>query len=560
MDIIRRESDRSLPLMGRLYASRGADPGGADAAPPLCEILPAGEGQMRGLDTAARIVADGVSGNQKIVIIGDYDADGGGGSAVAMMGLLALGAQAPAFLIPDRIRMGYGLSPALADQAKELGGEILVTVDNGIAAHDGVRRARSHGMAVVVTDHHLAPEVLPDADAIVNPNQPGCPFPSKALSGCGVMLYLLIRVRELLNQAGWFERMGITPPNLGTLCDVVALSTVGDMVPLDRNNRILVAHGLRRIRAGRARPGVNALLAIAKADPRFATANDFGFRCAPRINAAGRLEHMGTGVACLMAADEDTAYRYACDLDRINEERKALQRDMTEQAHVQLEDVACADGVVVYDSSWHEGVVGLVATKVRDAHYRPAVAFADADDGSLKGSGRSISGLHLRDLLAAMAMEPDSPILRMGGHAMAAGLSIRGDGLNAFTSAFARLCGEWMTDKDRRQLVMTDGELTPDEISLTNAAAIESGGPWGRGFDEPLFEGRFRVTGVRMMGGAGEHARYQLDAGGAQVEAVHFFCGDEPATLGHELNVTYRLDVNRWRGKQRLQLRVEDVL
>lgn len=549
MRVRQREIDPSLDLIERIFAARGEDPAHARAQPQLKDLLLPGD--MKGMAPAARAVAEFVRAGKRITIAGDYDCDGGGGTAVGVLGLTYLGAKNVRFLVPDRITMGYGLSPQLADMAAELGTDLLITVDNGIAAHAGVARARSHGMAVVVTDHHLAGPDLPAADFIVNPNQPGCGFASKNISGCGVMFYLVAAVRSVLG-------MGDKP--LNWLLDIVALSTVADVVKLDRNNRILVGAGINRIRAGRARPGVAALFRAAGASMDFCTAADFGFKLGPRLNAAGRLDDMTIGINCLIADDPGIAAGHAALLDGWNRERRKVEASMREEAAAQVEVGKINAGIVVASDEWHEGVVGLVAGRLKEAHHRPTIAFTRAHDGSLKGSARSIPGFHIRDALAQIQANAGDLIQKFGGHAMAAGLSVRADGLDDFTQRFIAVCESQLTADQLDQVIETDGELTERELTIENAETLENSGPWGQGFPEPAFEGSFRVSSVRRMGDQQQHVRYAIEAGGKIIDAVHFNGAEDIKSVGANIDLVYRMSVNRWNGNEKLNLMVDQVL
>ena len=538
------------PVLRRVYAARGLR--AAELELELARLLaPAG---LLGIEAAAARVAQAIASGEGIVIAGDYDADGATGVAVAVSGLCALGAARVSYVVPDRFRMGYGLSPALADLAAQTGARLLITVDSGIASHAGVAHAKALGMSVIITDHHLAASELPDADAIVNPNQPACTFASKNLAGVGVMFYLLLAVRAQLRGAGHFAARG--EPNLAELLDLVAIGTVADVVKLDYNNRILVSQGLARIRAGRARPGVQALLQVAGRDPARLTASDLGFVLGPRINAAGRLDDIRTGIDCLLANDAQTALPLAQQLDRFNRERREIEAQMREEALLLVEDSE-ADGVCVFQDGWHEGVVGLVASKVKDRLHRPTIAFARAQEhGVLKGSGRSIAGLHLRDALVLLDTRHPGLLQRYGGHAMAAGMTIAESDYERFALAFDAVCSELLDDDALARIVHTDGELDADELSVETAHALENAGPWGQGFAEPLFEGRFRVLDYRIL--KERHVKYRLAHPSGALGAIHFD-GVEQLRDGGWLQATYRLAINRWRDAENLELYVVDL-
>lgn len=541
------------PVLRRIYAMRGLT--AAELELDAAHLLP--PAGLRGIDAAAARVAEAIANGEGIVIAGDYDADGATGVAVAVSGLRALGASRVAYVVPDRFRMGYGLSPALAELAAQTGASLLITVDSGIASNAGVARAKALGLAVIVTDHHLAAAELPVADAIVNPNQPGCAFASKNLAGVGVMFYLLLAVRARLRDDGRFAARA--EPNLAGLLDLVAIGTVADVVRLDHNNRILVQQGLARIRAGRARPGVQALLQVAGRDPARLTASDLGFVLGPRINAAGRLDDIRTGIECLLAADLESAGVFAQQLDRFNRERREIEAQMREDALLLIED-SDATGVCVFQDDWHEGVVGLVASKVKDKLHRPTIAFARAQEGGLlKGSGRSIPGLHLRDALVLLDMRHPGLLQRYGGHAMAAGMTIAEADYDAFAAAYDAICAELLDAAALDRIVHTDGELVDDELDLATAQALEQAGPWGQGFAEPLFDGVFRVIDHRVL--KDTHVKYRLEHPqlGIPLPAIHFG-GIEQLRSHGPIRICYRLGINRWRDAENLELFIVDVI
>lgn len=540
------------PLLRRLYAARGVQP--QELSLDLAQLLP--PPGLKGIAHAARLLADAMGAQRRIVIAGDYDCDGATGCAVAVLGLSALGAKHVGYAVPDRFRMGYGLSPLLAEMIHADGAEVLVTVDNGIASVDGVARAKALGMTVIVTDHHLPGPQLPAADAIVNPNQPGCGFASKALAGVGVMFYLLLALRAELRARAVLR----SEPNLARLLDLVALGTVADVARLDHNNRILVEQGLRRIRAGRAQPGLLALLEAAGRRPEQLTATDLGFVLGPRLNAAGRLEDMRAGIDCLLAASVEAARPLARQLDRLNRERRSLTAQMSEQAFEMAAETT-AVGLCAFDGEWHEGIVGLVAARLKEAHHRPAVAFARASEaGVLKGSARSITGFNVRDALAAVDAQQPGLIIRFGGHAMAAGLTLHEVDYVRFAECFDAQCRATLAPEQLERSLLTDGALGSGELSLPTARLLEQQGPWGQGFEEPLFEGVFTVASVRLMGSEQQHVRYQLSAAdGSRVEAVDFGGAERAPTVGTVVELIYQLGVNRYNGNETLQLRVVEL-
>jgi single-stranded-DNA-specific exonuclease len=544
----------SLPLvLRRVYAARGVRDA-SQLALDLKHLLP--PDALLGIDGAAALLAQALRDGRRIVIAGDYDADGATACAVGLLGLKALGAASVGYVVPNRFTMGYGLSPPLVDLAREAGAELLVTVDNGIASLAGIEHANALGLPVIVTDHHLAGPVLPVAAAIVNPNQPGCPFPSKHLAGVGVMFYVLLALRARLRADGAFGAGN--GPNLADLLDLVALGTVADVVRLDYNNRILVQAGLARIRAGRARPGLMALLEAAGRTPERLTSIDLGFVLGPRLNAAGRLDDMRRGIECLLAPDRDAALPIAQELDRLNRERRGIEAEMRDDALALVAD--CDDiGVVVHEPDWHEGVVGLVASRVKDALHRPVIAFARAQEhGTLKGSGRSIPGLHLRDALAAVDARHPGLISRFGGHAMAAGLTLPEEGLAAFRTVFDAQCRAMLDADALQQVIDSDGALGAAEFSIDTAFAIEAAGPWGQGFPEPRFDDVFEVIDLRPVGKDGNHVRYRLRGPGGVINAVHFN-GAETAVEGGRVRAVYQLSINRWQDRENLELRLDRV-
>lgn len=537
------------PVLRRIYAARGVKP--EELALELKHLLPP---QLLGIDASSALLEAAIRGGKRIVIAGDYDADGATATALAILGLRALGAANVDYVVPDRFRMGYGLSPALAELALHKGTQLLVTVDNGIASNAGVARAKELGMQVLITDHHLAGPQLPAADAIVNPNQPGCDFPSKHLAGVGVMFYVLSALRSRLRASGWFE--GRTEPNLADYLDLVALGTVADVVKLDYNNRVLVERGVKRIRAGKARPGILALIAIAGREPDRVSATDLGFVVGPRINAAGRLEDIRAGIECLLTDDPAAAQARARELDQLNRDRREIEAQMRDEALAMVEDSE-ATGVCLFDPDWHEGVVGLVASRVKEKLHRPSIAFARAqEEGLLKGSGRSIPGLHIRDALAAVDTRHPGLIQRFGGHAMAAGLSLAEDNLETFEMAFDQVCREWLEPEALMNVLETDGELEPEHLALTTAQLLEQAGPWGQGFPAPLFEGEFEIAEARLVGAQKNHAKYSLRNGRALVSAMHFSGLEQFAERGR-IRCVYRLAVNRYNGRESVDLMIE---
>lgn len=549
--------DASLhPVLARVYAARGLS--SRDALDlRLSRLTP--PQALGGLDPACRLLRAALASDARILVVGDFDCDGATGAAVAYRGLRLLGARRVEVRVPNRAVHGYGLTPALvADIVAEGVPDLLVTVDSGIACLPGVRAAKQAGCRVLVTDHHLPPEVLPDADAIVNPNLRGDGFPSKALAGVGVMFYLLLALRASMREAGAFA--GCVEPDLSSLLDLVALGTVADLVPLDHNNRVLVAAGLKRIRAGLANAGIQALIEVSKRRATELSATDLGFGIGPRVNAAGRLEDMQTGVECLCCDDPVVARELATRLDAINAERRGVQQDMVEQAEAavarlhlegELPPVLC-----LHEPDWHAGVIGLVASKIKERVHRPVFAFAAAGEGSheLKASARSVPGVHLRDLIAELDMREPGLILRFGGHAAAAGLSLDRAQFERFRDALLRLATERIDASMLAAEICSDGELCIDAIDLTLAEALRDGGPWGQAFPEPQFDGCFDIVSARVVGERHVAMRMQ-DRSGRALDAIAFgaYAGQLPA--GRILAV-FQPIVDDWRGERRVKLLV----
>lgn len=543
------------PVLRRIYAQRGVTSEAELSLDLKTLLVPQ---SLLGIDDACDELARAVTSGAKIVVVGDYDADGATGAALAVAVLRAFGASAPDYLVPSRFHQGYGLSAPLAEAAHAMGAQWLLTVDNGIASIAGVTRAKQLGLRVVITDHHLAGPQLPAADAIVNPNQPGCGFGSKHLAGVGVMFYLLSALRGRLRDAGWFRDR--PEPRLADFLDLVAVGTVADVVKLDYNNRILVAQGLARIRARRARPGILALLQAAGRDPATVSSTDLGFTVGPRLNAAGRLEDMRLGIECLLAESEEAAMTMAQRLDQLNRERRDIEAQMRDEAMAMVDKLeADAIGVALFDPGWHEGVVGLVASRVKDKLHRPTFAFARAKDaGMLKGSGRSIAGLHIRDALALVDARKPGLIARFGGHAMAAGLTLAEAHFDEFSRLFEAACREALDEAALERVLESDGALEGNELTIDTARALETAGPWGQGFPEPLFDGTFAIAEARVVGES--HVKYQLrNASGQALPAIHFR-GIGQMTEAGTVQVVYRPTINRYQGSERLELLVENLL
>jgi single-stranded-DNA-specific exonuclease len=538
------------PLLARLYAARGITDK-AELDYELKSLLP--PASLTHATDAAQLLADAIEAEAKMLIIGDYDCDGATATAVGMRALKALGADVD-FLLPDRFKLGYGLSPEIVDLAAEQSPDLIITVDNGIASLEGVARAQQHGIATLITDHHLPAATLPAADCIVNPNQPGCDFPSKCIAGVGVMFYVMLALRAELRTRGWFEER--PEPNFANLLDLVALGTVADVVKLDRNNRILVSQGLKRMRAGQMQPGIAALFKAAGRDPRRATAFDLGFLLGPRLNAAGRLADMRLGVECLLTDDPARALTIAQQLDTLNRERREIEAGMQEQALQLLEALdanEAAPGIAMFYESWHEGVVGILASRIKDKLHRPVFAFARGEGGIIKGSGRSIPGLHLRDALDLVAKRAPGLLIRFGGHAMAAGATVSAENFEKFKSLFAQVAGELLAPADLTRTLETDGSLEGGYISLETARLLENE-IWGQGFPAPLFLDEFDVEQQRVL--KEKHLKLRLRKGNTRIDAIQFNFSSQP---GNRTRLAYRLAINEYMGVESPQLMVEHL-
>ncbi|MCX7896565.1 MAG: single-stranded-DNA-specific exonuclease RecJ [Rhodocyclaceae bacterium] len=535
------------PLLARLFAARGViDAQELDAHPS--SLLP--PCLLKGVDHAAHRLADAIERGEKILIIGDYDCDGATATALGVRALHALGANVD-YLVPDRFRLGYGLSPELARLASERHPTLIVTVDNGIASVEGVAEAKRLGMAVIVTDHHLPTHELPPADAIVNPNQPGCPFPSKALAGVGVMFYVALAVRAELRRRARFQ--GRREPNFASLLDLVALGTIADLVPLDRNNRLLVSQGLARIRRRQSTPGILALFALAGRPPERATSQDLGFLIGPRLNAAGRLAEMTLGIECLLAQDMPKALALAQKLDAINRDRRELEADMRLEAERLIDRLAPNDraSLVLYDPSWHPGVIGILAGRIKDRYHRPTFVFAPAEEGLLRGSGRSIPSLHLRDALDLVAKRCPGLLLRFGGHAQAAGLSLRLEDLALFEEVFEDIARQLLAPEELTRTVHTDDALEDAYYNLTTVRMLEET-VWGQGFPPPLFDDVFEVVEQKLL--KEKHLKLVLKHNGVNYSAIRFNWS-EP--LPPRIRAVFRLGADDWQGMSALALTVE---
>lgn len=575
--IVRKQADIAAPLAGsdlppllqRVYANRGITD--CEQIRYTLDRLPDYR-LLKDCTQAASILADAVQAGEHILIVGDYDADGATSTAVMIRALHAFGHHRCNHLVPNRFDFGYGLSPELVEVAAEAQPDLIVTVDNGIASIAGVARANDLGIPVVVTDHHLAADKLPPAVAIVNPNQPGCDFPDKSIAGVGVAFYVMLALRAELRQRGHFD--AATQPNMASLLDLVALGTVADVVPLHTGNRILVEQGLRRVRAGHACAGIAALLQVAGRNPASCCAQDFGFAVAPRLNAAGRLEDMSVGIECLLSNDPAQAMQIAQLLDDINRQRRSIEADMLSQANslvdAELEKLqshntaSMPDVLCLYDAGWHQGVVGLVASRIKERVHRPVIAFARADDAAddalqLKGSARSIDGIHIRDAIDLVDKRHPGMIAKFGGHAMAAGLSLQADALPAFSEALGAVIAG-MVDADMlQQRIESDGSVGAHEMNLDMARQLRFGGPWGQHFAEPLFDDEFEVVDWRIVGEKHLKLRLRMPGNSETIDAIAFNHSDADLPPGGCLRAVYRMDVNEYNGRQNLQLIITHI-
>ncbi|SFG81004.1 single-stranded-DNA-specific exonuclease [Duganella sp. CF458] len=536
------------PVLARLFAARGLN-NAAELSSELAALMqPSG---LLHIGRAAEFLADSIAAGKRMVIVADYDCDGATACATAMRGLRAMGAKVD-FIVPNRFEYGYGLTPEIVElTAREKSPDIIITVDNGIASIEGVEEAKRRGIDVVVTDHHLPGDSLPDARVIVNPNQPACGFPSKHLAGVGVVFYVLLALRAEMRRRGVFDAQ--TQPKLDALLDLVALGTVADVVRLDTNNRILVAQGLKRMRAGRMHPGVAALFRVSGRASRTASPFDLGFALGPRLNAAGRLEDMSLGIECLLTDDETRAWELAQQLNDINLKRREIEAEMQDAALLHLDDFQPADRstICVYDDGWHQGVIGIVASRLKERFYRPTITFAPAGDGMIKGSGRSIPGFHLRDALDLVSKRAPGVIDKFGGHAMAAGLSLRAEAFEHFCAAFEAIGQAWLTESQLERVVETDGPLE-ENCYTTQFIELLDGQVWGQGFAPPVFCDEFRVLSQRIL--KDRHLKLMLEKKGVRYDAIWFGHTD---ALGERARVAFRLDANEYNGVTRVQLLVE---
>ena len=566
----RREVDSSAqlpadlpPLLQRLYASRGVL-SAADLERSVKGMLP--WQQLSGVEKAVEMLYDAFREGLRIVVVGDFDADGATSTALSVLGLRQLGCSNVTYLVPNRFEDGYGLSPEVVDQAHARGAQMIMTVDNGISSHSGVDRAHALGIPVLVTDHHLPGDTLPAAEAIINPNLRDCDFPSKSLAGVGVAFYLMLALRTHLRDRGWFEAQGIAVPNLAELLDLVALGTVADVVPLDANNRILTWQGLSRIRAGKCRPGIKALLEVSNRDAQKLAASDLGFALGPRLNAAGRLDDMSVGVALLLSDNIGEARQLANELDALNQTRKEIEQGMQAEALTLCEKLersseALPGGLAMYHPEWHQGVVGILASRIKERFHRPVIAFAPAGDGTLKGSGRSIQGLHMRDALERLDTLYPGMMIKFGGHAMAAGLSLEEARFDDFQQRFGELVTEWLDPALLQGEVVSDGPLAAADMTMEIAQMLRDAGPWGQMFPEPLFDGRFRLLQQRLVGERHLKVMVEPVGGGPLLDGIAFNVDTAcwPDNGVREVELAYKLDINEFRGNRSLQLIIDNI-
>jgi len=547
------------PILDRLYRNRGV----TDVAQIQTQIKKLRHyNELKGIERAASLICEAIKQAKAICIIGDFDADGATSTAICILALKAFGHQNVDYLVPNRFDFGYGLSPEIVDVAYQQKAEFIITVDNGISCVEGVSHAKQLGMKVVVTDHHLPGYTLPDADAIVNPNQPGCEFLSKNLAGVGVAFYVMLAVKAQLQTEGWFEQKNIQPPNLANYLDIVALGTVADVVPLDENNRVLVHQGLQRIRSGVARPGIKAILEVAARPCHKLSSTDLGFVLGPRLNAAGRLDDMSLGIECLITEDHQIARQIAARLDALNLERREIESSMKDEAEQALQTFISQgnelpSGVVLYQPDFHQGVIGILAGRIKEKYYRPTIVFAEQDDISIKGSARSVPGVHIRDLLETVNTQNPGLIDKFGGHAMAAGLSLKTARLSEFKVAFEAAVAEATKGLPTQNLILSDGVLGCQEINIENASLIKLAVPWGQTFEEPLFDGVFEMRSQRIVGK--NHLKMVVSLDGIEFDAIAFNIDIKtwPNPKVRQVKLAYKLDINEFRGQISVQLLVQ---
>ncbi|EGR2772496.1 single-stranded-DNA-specific exonuclease RecJ [Vibrio parahaemolyticus] len=570
----RPEPDLSLlpdsipPILKRIYINRGIT--------DIAQLETSARGlhsyqKLGGIEQAVELLFQAIQEQKRIIVVGDFDADGATSSALSVLALRMLGSNNVDYLVPNRFEDGYGLSPEVVDQALELGAEMIMTVDNGVSSIEGVRYAKENGITVLVTDHHLPGQVLPEVDAMVNPNLDSCAFPSKALAGVGVAFYLMMALCVHMRKHNWFAQQGMQEPKLMELIDLVALGTVADVVPLDENNRILVHQGLQRIRAGKARPGIQALIEVAKRDARRLVASDFGFALGPRINAAGRLDDMSFGVELLMCNNIHAARRMASELDGLNQTRKEIEEGMKQEAMAFCERLQFGEnselpyGLSLFQRDWHQGVIGILASRIKEKFHRPVIAFADGGEGTIKGSCRSIPGLHMRDALDFIDTQNPGLIIKFGGHAMAAGLTIKEQDFERFSRLFDEVVKKELDEAALKGVILTDGELKPEEFSMHIAKQLRAGGPFGQAFPEPIFDGEFKVLHQKLVGE--KHLKLMLEPlykghpTNVMIDGIAFNVDLRrwPDASVKTVRLAYKLDVNEFRGNQSLQLMIDHI-
>ncbi|EOV5433619.1 single-stranded-DNA-specific exonuclease RecJ [Vibrio parahaemolyticus] len=570
----RPEPDLSLlpdsipPILKRIYINRGIT--------DIAQLETSARGlhsyqKLGGIEQAVELLFQAIQEQKRIIVVGDFDADGATSSALSVLALRMLGSKNVDYLVPNRFEDGYGLSPEVVDQALELGAEMIMTVDNGVSSIEGVRYAKENGITVLVTDHHLPGQVLPEVDAMVNPNLDSCAFPSKALAGVGVAFYLMMALCVHMRKHNWFAQQGMQEPKLMELIDLVALGTVADVVPLDENNRILVHQGLQRIRAGKARPGIQALIEVAKRDARRLVASDFGFALGPRINAAGRLDDMSFGVELLMCNNIHAARRMASELDGLNQTRKEIEEGMKQEAMAFCERLQFGEnselpyGLSLFQRDWHQGVIGILASRIKEKFHRPVIAFADGGEGTIKGSCRSIPGLHMRDALDFIDTQNPGLIIKFGGHAMAAGLTIKEQDFERFSRLFDEVVKKELDEAALKGVILTDGELKPEEFSMHIAEQLRAGGPFGQAFPEPIFDGEFKVLHQKLVGE--KHLKLMLEPlykghpTNVMIDGIAFNVDLRrwPDASVKTVRLAYKLDVNEFRGNQSLQLMIDHI-
>ena len=550
-----------LPMvLKRVYAARAIE-SARDLDYSLDRLLP--PDRLGGLEQAVDLLTEAMEADWRIIVVGDFDADGATSCALCLRALRGMGAAQVDYLVPNRFEYGYGLTPEIVAVAATRRPDLLITVDNGISSLAGVAAARERGIRVLITDHHLPGAELPTANAIVNPSLYGKEFPGRHLAGVGVAFYVMLALRAGLRARGWFARRGHPEPNLGALLDLVALGTVADVVPLDRNNRLLVQQGLQRIRSGRCLPGIRALLEVAGGVLARTVSADLGFVIGPRLNAAGRLEDMSLGIECLLADDNASARAMAIRLDALNRERKDIEADMQAQALAAIAALVpdageLPAGFCLFDPQWHQGVIGILAARIKDRFHRPVIAFARVGNGELKGSARSIAGLHIRDALDAVASRHPELLSHFGGHAMAAGLTLSERSLTGFEAAFATEVSRVLSEEDLEDVIYTDGPLSEEELSLETAKLLREAGPWGQGFPAPQFEGEFRILEQRVVGERHLKMLVRPTGGSRRLDGIAFNCAVLPAAC-RQARLVYRLDVNEYRGFENAQLVIEHI-